>query len=136
MKNTLKSYWKQEEGQEYVIPDEEKAEIRRDLFALLLHHQEHQVHTLNFVEHFLHFSNTHKITNSLALMIVFVIQEDFPEIWPSAIVDVMNLIPQPETSLKGMLLLYQVIKVLIKVPGMNNLLASSAVYTHCRITCP
>lgn len=58
-------------------------------------------------------------------MIVFVIQEDFPEIWPSAIVDVMNLIPQPETSLKGMLLLYQVTKVLIKVPGMNSLLSSS-----------
>lgn len=57
MKNTLKSYWKQEEGKEYVIPDEEKAEIRRDLFALLLHHQEHQVLTLNMVELIFAFSN-------------------------------------------------------------------------------
>lgn len=55
-------------------------------------------------------------------MIVFVIQEDFPEVWPSAITDVMNLITQPETSLKGMLLLYQTIKVLIKVPGILSFL--------------
>lgn len=43
MKNTMKNYWKREEGKDYVISDEEKGEIRRDLFGLLLTHDEHQV---------------------------------------------------------------------------------------------
>lgn len=99
MKVTLKNYWAPAQGEgQYSISKEEKDVIRQDLFMLLIHFSDH------------------KITDAVALMIVFVVQTDFPEVWPSAISDILKLISHQETSLKGLLLLYQVNKVLIKVP--------------------
>jgi hypothetical protein len=52
-------------------------------------------------------------------MIVYVVQMDFPDTWPGAISEILRLISIQETSQKGLQLLYQVVKVLVKVPGKN-----------------
>lgn len=98
---------------QYSISKEEKDVIRQDLFMLLIHFSDHKVLPPRNSALLAH----RQITDAVALMIVFVVQTDFPEVWPSAISDILKLISHQETSLKGLLLLYQVNKVLIKVPG-------------------